>query len=197
MTWVKVCGLGRVEEIETAVDAGADAVGFVFFEPSPRNIAPELALRIGKDAPVLTVAVTVDLDPDSLLHVAEVAGVGAVQPHGTGAAAAAAAAIAAGLAVLRPVPVTGPVILADVSSNELPLLDSDTVGGTGMAFDWDWLAGIDRPFVLAGGLTPDNVADAIARVRPWGVDASSGLESAPGIKDLAKVASFVRRAKAT
>ncbi len=197
MTWVKVCGLSRQEEVEAAQAAGADAVGFVFYEPSPRYIEPAWARALGTDASVLTVAVTVDLDVDSLLHVADVAGVGAVQPHGAGAAEAASAGLEAGLAVLRPVTVSGPVDLGEISKDELPLLDSDTIGGTGAPFNWDWLGDIERPFVLAGGLNPENVADVVGLVSPWGVDASSGLESAPGVKDLVKVASFVRRAKGT
>ncbi len=192
-----MCGLSRREEVEAAQAAGADAVGFVFYEPSPRYIEPAWARALGTDASVLTVAVTVDLDVDSLLHVADVAGVGAVQPHGTGAAEAASAGLEAGLAVLRPVTVSGPVDLGEIPKDELPLLDSDTIGGTGAAFNWDWLGDIERPFVLAGGLNPENVADVVGLVSPWGVDASSGLESAPGVKDLVKVASFVRRAKGT
>lgn len=197
MTWVKVCGLSRPEEVEAAVAAGADAVGFVFHEPSPRNITPEAARLLGAEVTVLTVAVTADLDADSLLHLAEVSGVGAVQPHGAGAALAARSALKAGLSVLRPVPVSGPVDFSEISGDELPLLDSGTIGGTGSTFDWGWLEGLERPFVLAGGLNPDNIEAAIAQVEPWGVDASSGLESAPGIKDLAKVASFVQGAKGT
>ncbi len=197
MTWVKVCGLSRPEEVKAAVDAGADAIGFVFYAPSPRNVTPGLARSLAESVGVLTVAVTVDLDADSLLHLADLAGVSAVQPHGEHAAEAAAAAVVAGLSVLRPVPVIGPVDLAAISGDELPLLDSDSIGGTGTTFDWSWLDGLDRPFVLAGGLGPDNVAAAVERVRPWGVDASSGLESAPGVKDLAKVAAFVNKAKAT
>lgn len=195
MTWVKVCGLSRPDEVEAAVTAGADAIGFVFYEPSPRNVDPATARALGAGVPVLTVAVTVDLDADSLLHVAEMSGVGAVQPHGAGAALAARSALKAGLSVLRPLKATGPVDLGVIPSEELPLLDSDTVGGTGAVFDWSWLTGLTRPYVLAGGLGPDNVAEAVARVGPWGVDASSGLESSPGTKDLAKVASYVERAK--
>lgn len=195
MTWVKVCGLSRPAEVEAAVAAGADAVGFVFYEPSPRNVTPELARSLGGGSDVMTVAVTVGLDADSLLHLADVAGVDAVQPHGDNAERASAAAVDAGLAVLRPVTVTGPVDLGAISGAELPLLDSDSIGGTGVAFDWSWLAGVDRRFVLAGGLGPDNVAEAITRVSPWGVDASSGLESAPGVKDLAKVKAYVEKAK--
>jgi phosphoribosylanthranilate isomerase len=195
MTWVKVCGLSRPAEVAAAVESGADAVGFVFYERSPRNVEPDLARRLGTGIEVMTVAVTVDLDADSLLHVAERAGVNAVQPHGENAAAAARAALTAGLAVLRPVPVAGPVDVSEVPGDELPLLDSHVIGGTGAAFDWSWLQGIDRPFVLAGGLGPDNVAEAIEQVAPWGVDASSGLESSPGVKDLARVAAYVSRAK--
>ncbi len=195
MTWVKVCGLSRPEEVEAAVAAGADAIGFVFYAPSPRNLEPLVARRLGDGVGVLTVAVTVGLDADSLLHLAEVAGVGAVQPHGDHADEAASAAVTAGLAVLRPVTVTQPVDLAGVPQDELPLLDSDSIGGSGTAFDWSWIEGLNRPFVLAGGLGPDNVSDAISRVGPWGVDASSRLESAPGIKDLARVTAFVRAAK--
>lgn len=197
MTWVKVCGLRRPAEVAAAVEAGADAVGFVFHEPSPRHLSPSEARRLTTGAGALTVAVTVDLDPDSLLHVADVAGVEAVQPHGKHAADAARAAIAADLAVLRPVRADGPLDLSAVPPDELPLVDSDVVGGTGRAFDWSWLGDVERRYVLAGGLSPANVGTAIAQLRPWGVDASSHLESAPGVKDLVLVREFVRKAKDT
>jgi phosphoribosylanthranilate isomerase len=179
------------------VEAGADALGFVFYEPSPRNLSPHEARELAADTGALTVAVTVDLDPDSLLHVADVAGVDAVQPHGAHAGQAARAAIAADLAVLRPVRADGPLDLSAVPPDELLLVDSDVIGGTGTAFDWTWLLGVERRYVLAGGLDPDNVRAAIERAKPWGVDASSRLESAPGIKDLALVRDFVRKAKDT
>ena len=195
MTWVKVCGLRHGREVEAAVAAGADAVGFVFYEPSPRYLSPEAARALAVDAGALAVAVTVDLDADSLLHVADGAGVGAVQPHGRNADAASEAAIAAGLSVLRPVKADGPIDLAGIPGTQLPLVDSEVVGGTGVAFEWGWLEGVQRRYVLAGGLGPDNVAGAIAAVRPWGVDASSRLESAPGVKDLTLIDRFVRKAK--
>lgn len=195
MTWVKVCGLSRSEEVAAAVVAGADAVGFVFYDRSPRNVAPEVARTLAASAGALTVAVTVDLDADSLLHLVEKTGVDAVQPHGRNAREAAAAAIEAGLSVLRPLTASADLDLATVPAAQLPLIDSDAIGGTGEPFDWSWLDALDRRFVLAGGLGPDNVIPAIERVRPWGVDASSRLESAPGIKDLSRVAEFVRRAK--
>lgn len=195
MTWVKVCGLSRPEDVVAAADAGADAVGFVFYEPSPRAITAGEARRLGEGFPGLTVAVTVDLDAGSLLALATEAGVGGVQPHGAHAAEAARAARARGLAVLRPVAVDGPVDLDGIEDDEVPLLDSDVLGGTGRPFEWSWIRDLGRPYVLAGGLHPGNVAEAVAQLAPWGVDASSGLESAPGIKDPEKVAAFVREAR--
>lgn len=195
MTWVKVCGLRTVEAVEAAQQAGADAVGLVFVPASPRHVTVDQARELVDAATVLTVAVTVDLDADSLLHLAETAGVGAVQPHGAHAAAAARAAIAAGLPVLRPVSAGAIDSIGEVPAAELPLIDSEAIGGTGRTFDWSTIPRLERRFVLAGGLGVDNVADAIATVNPWGVDASSRLESAPGTKDLALVGEFIRRAK--
>lgn len=195
MTWVKVCGLSRPEEVAAAVEAGADAVGFVFYERSPRNVTSDAARNLVARHEALSVAVTVDLDADSLLHLVEKTGVDAVQPHGRNAREAAAAAVEAGLSVLRPVTASAELDLATIPAAELPLIDSDAIGGTGDVFDWGWLEGVDRRYVLAGGLGPDNVGGAIERVRPWGVDASSRLESAPGVKDLSLVSEFVRRAK--
>ena len=195
MTWVKVCGLSRPEDVEAASAAAADAIGFVFYPPSPRAVPPDRARQLGEGFAGLTVAVTVDLDAASLLSLASEAQVGGVQPHGAHAEEAARAARAAGLAVLRPIKVAGPVDLDGLDDDQVPLLDSDVLGGTGRPFDWSWIRRIDRAFVLAGGLTPDNVALAIERVHPWGVDASSGLESSPGIKDPEKVAAFVREAR--
>ena len=102
--------------------------------------------------------------------------------------------------MLHPVPVQSGFDLDDVAGDRLPLLDtyeSTRHGGTGSAFDWSLIDGVQRDFVLAGGLRPDNVAQAIAEVSPWGVDASSGLESAPGRKDPELIRRFVREAKQT
>ena len=195
MTWVKVCGLRTVEAVAAAQQAGADAVGLVFAPASPRHVTVEQARELIDAATVLTVAVTVDLDADSLLHLAETTGVGAVQPHGAHAPAAARAAIAAGLPVVRPVSAGSLDSITEVPAEELPRSDSEAIGGTGRTFDWSTIPRLERRFVLAGGLGVDNVADAIAAVNPWGVDASSRLESAPGTKDLALVGEFIRRAK--
>ena len=198
MTWVKVCGLGRPEEVTAAVEAGADAIGFNVYPDSPRFVTPERAAELGAEARAVTVLVSVGLAPDELLAAAATAGVDAVQPAGDHAAAAAAAASARGLFVLRPVSVAGEVDLSGIPDNQIPLLDTAVPGlhgGTGKTFDWGLAASLRRDYVLAGGLGPGNVADAVSLLRPWGVDASSGLESAPGIKDVGRVRDFVREAK--
>jgi phosphoribosylanthranilate isomerase len=194
--FVKVCGLGTVTDVEIATGAGADAVGFVWYEPSPRHHSLAHIATLARASTVTTVLVTVDLDSDALLAAAGRAGVGAVQPHGRHAAVAAAAARRMGFDVIRPVP--SGAVPDDLDPDDLLLVDTpddDLPGGTGRAFDWSTAASIDRPFLLAGGLTPDNVADAIAVVDPFGVDASSGLESSPGVKDPDLIRRFVERAK--
>ena len=199
MTWVKVCGMTRREDVDVAVAAGADAVGFITWPGSPRCVTPERAAGLGRDAGATRILVTVDQPPEALLAAAGAAEVDGVQPGGDHAAEAAAAARAAGYLVLRPIPVgAGPPDLGAVPAEEIPLLDTargGMHGGTGVAFDWSVAAGLDRDFVLAGGLGPHNVADAVARVRPWGVDASSRLEREPGVKDHDLVARFVEEAK--
>ena len=197
--WVKVCGLSRSEDVTAAVEAGADAVGFVLAE-SPRQVSPEVARALGEGLTVERVLVTVDAIPDQLMRWVEEAGATGVQPHGRHSAEAGDAAIAEGLLVLHPVPVQTRIDLDDVAGDRLPLLDtyeSARHGGTGSAFDWTLIEEVRRDFVLAGGLRPDNVAQAIAEVSPWGVDASSGLESAPGRKDPELIRRFVREAKQT
>ena len=197
--WVKVCGLSRPEDVTAAVEAGADAVGFVLAE-SPRQVSPEVARALGEGLTVERVLVTVDALPDQLMRWAEEAGATGVQPHGRHSAAAGDAAIAEGLIVLHPVPIQSEFDLDDVAADRVPLLDtyeSARHGGTGSAFDWTLIEGVQRDFVLAGGLRPGNVARAIAEVSPWGVDASSGLESAPGEKDPELIRRFVREAKQT
>ena len=139
------------------------------------------------------------MSPNELIEAVDQTGADGVQPHGLDAAAAAEAAQRAGLRVLRPVRVDGAVDLEAVPSGQIPLLDNAAtglLGGSGVAFDWNLIGDQNRDFVLAGGLDPDNVVDAVARVRPFGVDASSRLESAPGMKDPALVRRFVETAKA-
>ncbi|HEX7100274.1 MAG TPA: phosphoribosylanthranilate isomerase [Acidimicrobiia bacterium] len=196
--FVKVCGLGTPEDVEAAADAGADAVGFVFWEPSPRHHDLQTIRRLAGASPVTTVLVTVDLDSQELLAAATQAGVDAVQPHGRHSGVAAAAARRFGLGVIQPVRAGQEP--PPETPNELLLIDTPHAtlpGGTGETFDWDAIAHLERRFLLAGGLDPDNVADAVQRVRPFGVDASSGLESSPGVKDPARIRDFVKVAKET
>ncbi len=198
MTWVKVCGLRTPAEVEVAATAGADAVGLVL-APSPRQIDLALARRLVAECPVLSVLVTVDSTPDELLAAVDATGAGGVQPHGRHAEAAATAASQRGLFVLRPIRVAEKRPDLDVVPlGQTPLLDAYDAGrhgGTGTPFDWG-LVSTNRPYVLAGGLGPDNVAEAVASAAPWGVDASSGLESSPGVKDPARIRAFVEGAKA-
>lgn len=201
MTWVKVCGMTRPGDVAVAVDAGADAVGFVIAPGSVRRVSVERASRLMEAVPILRVLVSADEPPDDLLAAAHETGADGVQPHGLHAEQAAAAAESEGLFVLRPLSVTAGTIdphPTTVPEAQIPLLDTahgELHGGTGTPFDWGAVDPPARRFVLAGGLGPGNVADAISTLRPWGVDASSRLEQAPGIKDTAKVAAFVREAK--
>jgi phosphoribosylanthranilate isomerase len=198
MTWVKVCGLTRRQDVEAAVEAGADAVGFVIAPESPRRTDPAAVAELAAGIDVVRVLVTVDLGPAALIEAVEVAGVDGVQPHGLHADVAAAAGRDLGLFVLRPVAVRDYLDLPPLPSEMIPLLDTyrpGRHGGTGETFDWELAERVPGPFVMAGGLGPDNVAAAVRLVQPWGVDASSRLEAAVGIKDHGKVTAFVREAK--
>lgn len=197
MTWVKVCGLTRGEDVAAAVAAGADAVGFVAIAASPRYLPLAAIAELTAGVPITRVLLTVDLEWASARRALEASGANAIQPYGRHVGQTARRAGAAGFLVLRPCRVTGAVDLPPPAQG-IPLLDAAEprrLGGTGRSFDWSLVAGIERDFVLAGGLGPGNVAGAVAAVGPWGVDASSGLESAPGVKDHGRVADFVSEAK--
>ena len=200
MRWVKVCGLTRESDVADAVDAGADALGFVLAPDSPRAIAPRRAAALMDGIPVLRILVTVDTSAEDLAAAVAETGADGVQPHGQHGEDAARWAQEHGLLVLRPIrrDTNGAWGEEGIPNGQIPLLDSATGedhGGTGRPLDWNRLVPPERRFVLAGGLTPANVAAAIEAVQPWGVDASSGLESAPGIKDPARVAAFLQEAK--
>ena len=186
---VKICGITRLEDAEAAVACGANALGFVFWPTSPRFIDPYRARAIVSTLPpfVTAVGVFVNQATDHVNGVATLAGLGAVQLHGDETVADASG-------ITRPV--LKAIAIAESSDEEIerwprhvtPLLDvHDSVrrGGTGRTVDWTRAAAIARRrrIVLAGGLTPDNVADAIARVGPFGIDVSSGVEKSPGVKD--------------
>lgn len=199
MTWVKVCGLRRASDIAVATAAGADAIGLVLAD-SPRRVEPDLARRLASGSELPVYLVLVGARPSEALDLAGYIGAAGIQPHGERAAETAAAAVKAGLAVLRPVKVGPGGVGGEVPSDQIPLLDRhhpDLEGGTGLRIDPEWIPAIDREWVLAGGLGPDNIHEALLALRPWGVDASSGLESSPGTKDPALIEAFVERAKQT
>jgi phosphoribosylanthranilate isomerase len=190
--FVKICGITRLEDAEAAVNAGATALGFVFWPGSPRAVDPRRARAIAASLPpfITTVGVFADQPAEYVNEVAHVAQLGAVQLHG-GESADYVAAMSR--PVVKAVAIRDDVELDAARVDVWPprvilLLDAhDPVrkGGTGRTVDWSVAAAIAtrRPIVLAGGLNPDNVADAIARVRPFGIDVSSGVEAAPGVKD--------------
>lgn len=198
MTWVKVCGLTRRADVVAAVEAGADAVGFVLVAGTPRCIDMETVRELAADVPVSTVVLTHGLRPSDVEALFEATGADGVQPYGSAAAAVAAKAAELGALVLVPGPPVERDWITAVPDGAYPLLDTPapgTLGGTGRIFDWETSEGIERDFVLAGGLGPDNVGAAIGLALPWGVDASSRLESVVGVKDHGKVAAFVAEAK--
>ncbi|PIO99034.1 phosphoribosylanthranilate isomerase [Pleomorphomonas carboxyditropha] len=206
---VKICGLSTPESLEWALSAGADLVGFVHFQKSPRHLPAEAAAALARQVAgrAKTVVLTVDAADDLLdklvagiapdfvqLHgrespqrVAEArkrAGRPVIKALGIGSAEDVAAARAyAGVADL---------LLYDAK----PPKDASRPGGLGVAFDWSLLEGAPTPFLLSGGLDPTNVHDAVRQVRPFGVDVSSGVESAPGQKDEARIRAFVAAARA-
>ena len=199
MVWVKVCGLSELSHLEAAVEAGADAFGLVLAAGTPRCITLETARRLANASPIPGFLVTVDQTPQDLLQLVEQVGARGVQPHGRHGRRAAHQAARLGLRVLRPVKVgAGRVSVDDVPTDQIPILDtadSRRHGGTGRSFDYQKVPQMGRKWVLAGGLGPQNVAAAVKRLQPWGVDASSHLESSLGVKDPARIRDFVREAK--
>lgn len=201
MTWVKVCGMTSHEAVEATVDGGADAMGFVLAPKSVRALTLDRARDLADGVPIATFIVTVDLSPGEALEAAEYTGVTGIQAHGDRSIDVAAEAIDAGYLSITPIPVGSAGVLADVFEvprQSVPLFDTASSvahGGTGVAFDWGLMPEIGRPFILAGGLGPENVSAAIDVVHPFGVDASSSLESKPGVKDVSRIVAFIEEAK--
>ena len=191
---VKICGITRPEDARLAADLGASAVGFLFWPESPRFIRPEIARSIVDTLPasVVAIGVFVNQEVPSIHDAAATARLGAVQLHGDEGSDVMAAML---LPVVRAVTMDDgfdPVSLDAIPPEVTVLLDAHDPakrGGTGRTVDWTLAsrAAARRPVILAGGLTPDNIAAAIVRVRPYGVDVSSGVESSPGIKDPEKL----------
>jgi phosphoribosylanthranilate isomerase len=221
MTWVKICGITNLEDALTAVKAGADALGFVFYEKSPRNVDPETVREIVEALPkeIEKVGVFVNESPDQMESVAQRVGLTAIQVHIEMSLLGNEKSRRMRLSKKLIQHIALPVrhffdeegrfdsFALSVRNNESDdmvgaiFLDSGTPqqpGGTGLAFDWGKAvpavevigqAGFD--LVIAGGLTPSNVTEAIGILKPWGVDVSSGVESEPGKKDPDKIKAFV------
>lgn len=197
--FVKICGITNEEDALLAVAMGADAVGFVF-APSPRQVAAVRAADIAKRLPpeILTVGVFRDHAAQQVVSTCNQAGLRAAQLHGRESAEQTRWVRARVPVVIKAFPGGDPALerAADFGADAI-LLDSATPGA-GRVFDWSLAEGAPSGLrvILAGGLTPENVAGAVERVDPWGVDVSSGVESAPGRKDPRKVRLFVKAARA-
>ena len=220
--WIKICGITSLEDAKFAVDAGADAVGFVF-AASPRRVTPQIVREITRALPanVEKIGVFVDASADEIVATVEAAGLTGVQLHGESSADQAAnlrvqlketclrvvevvhyagdsTVFALRLRALSSQPAADP----DRSAVLVDAQMAGKLGGTGVPFDWraaqDSFLQHSAPLrlIVAGGLHPKNVRHAIQMLRPWGVDVSSGVEAAPGRKDHARVTEFIRAARA-
>lgn len=196
---VKICGITNPEDAQAAVDGGVTALGFIFYQKSPRYIAPEDAAKIIERLPagVWKVGVFVNVAPAEVARIRKTAGLDIVQLQGDEPPAD----LPAEGRVWKTLHVDEAFNTAgmDAYRAEAFLLDTPSegdYGGTGRTFDWTKATGIGRRIVLAGGLDAENVREAIERVKPWGVDACSRLESSPGRKDHIKVARFLKAALA-
>lgn len=209
---VKICGLSTPETLETALEAGADMVGFVFFPPSPRHLSLELGRDLGRQVKgrALKVALTVDADDATLDNIMDALSPDILQLHGKESVArlrdikqrfgrpvmkAVPVATAADLAVLPGYAAVADRILFDARAPK----DATRPGGLGEPFDWHLLENLDLklPYMVSGGLHADSLAEALRVTRAGGIDVSSGVESAPGVKDPQMIKAFIRAARAT
>ncbi len=197
---IKICGLTRPEEVRCVSGLGVDAVGLNFYPPSPRFLSVPAARAVRARVPAFVTSVAVFVNPgaEEVRRVIGEVGVGMLQFHGTETARFCEDF---GLPYLKAIAMREGVDLAaavreypSAAAWLLDVHDTEKWGGTGRTFDWSAVRGsFERPIVLAGGLTPENVEDAIRLVRPFAVDVCGGVESAGGVKDEAKLAAFVRR----
>ncbi len=195
---VKICGLTRPDDVQAAVALGADVLGFVLAE-SPRRLTPEQVKKLIRDLParVRSVGVLVDCPPEQVREIRAYCGLDMVQLHGQESEEQVAQL---GQGVIKGLGVNGLAPRADSYPTATLLLDAlvkGRSGGLGKTFDWSLAVELarQRPIILAGGLNPGNVKQAIDTVRPFAVDVSSGVESAPGRKDHVKLAEFIRLAR--
>jgi phosphoribosylanthranilate isomerase len=197
-TRVKICGITRIEDAIAAAQAGADAIGFVFDLKSPRHVHPDQALKITRALPpfITTVGLFVNPAPDTVEGVLGHVPLDLIQFHGNEKPEQCRRYHRSYIKAIHMKP--------DVDLREMArlygdaaglLLDTyvaDVAGGSGQAFDWSRIPpDLGKPVILAGGLTAENVADAVRKVRPFAVDVSSGVEQSKGIKDAGKIANFI------
>lgn len=198
-TRVKICGITRVEDALAAARAGADAIGLVFYAQSPRAVSVEQARAVVQALPpyITTVGLFVDAAPQEIRAVLTELPLDLLQFHGNESPEACRGHGRPYVKALRMREGMDLTDLARSYNDAVGILVDSYVegvpGGTGQSFDWSRLpGGLSCPLILAGGLTPDNVAAAVAQVRPWAVDVSGGVEAAPGVKDAAKIEAFIR-----
>ncbi|CCE09439.1 N-(5'-phosphoribosyl)anthranilate isomerase (PRAI) [Bradyrhizobium sp. STM 3843] len=209
---VKICGLTTRETLDAALDAGADMVGFVFFPPSPRHLGLETARELGRQAKgrALKVALTVDADDVTFENVIETLRPDLLQLHGRESVARVRDIKQRfGLPVMKAIPVETAADLASLSGyaavcdrilfDARAPKDATRPGGLGATFDWHLLDDLklDLPFMVSGGLSAGNVREAVRITGAGGVDVSSGVERAPGVKDSNMIREFVRAARAS
>jgi len=198
-TRVKICGITRVEDGLAAARLGADAIGLVFYAKSPRAVSVSQAQAVVRALPpfVTIVGLFVDAVPEEIREVLSAVPLNLLQFHGNETPAACRGYGRPYIKVVHMESDTDVVSQARPYDDAAGILVDTFVkgvpGGTGRSFEWSRLpASLACPLILAGGLTPDNVAVAVSQTRPWAVDVSGGVEAAPGIKDAAKIAAFIR-----
>ena len=207
---IKICGLSKAVTLDAALEAGADMVGFVFFPASPRHVTLEAARHLGQQVGVRAkkVALTVDAEDDRLASIIAALAPDLLQLHGHETPSRVAEVGGHfGLPVIKAIGLRERADLASIPAFDAvadhllfdarPPANAARPGGLGDTFDWTLLRSIAtrRPWLLAGGLTPDNVEAALRETGAPGLDVSSGVESAPGVKDAGKIARFVARAR--
>ena len=198
MTRIKLCGLSRLCDVDAVNDLRPEYVGFVFWEKSRRYVAPELAASLRKNlaAGIQAVGVFVDECPERIAALTGLGVIDVVQLHGSeDNAYISCLRTLTNTPIIQAFRVSSPQDLAEARESTADYVMLDSGRGTGTIFDWSIVHGFARPFFLAGGLTPENVAAAIHEINPFAVDVSSGIET-QGVKDRAKMTAFVESVRA-
>ena len=199
---VKICGMTNLKDVKVAVDGGVDAVGFIFYKKSPRSVTMQAVREIVLELPpfVDSVGVFVNETAEQINKIADHCKLDRVQLHGDESPAFCKKIRRRVIKAIRVKDIQSLKKLSDypVSSFLLDTFSEDQYGGTGKVFDWNLAYPAKKygPIILAGGLTPINVRQAIQRIQPYGVDVCSGVESQPGIKDHKKMQAFLKNVKA-